>query len=316
MADFELDFESTLAAQQQQQTADVNDVPPSEAASMKDKPRNYRQTVCTYWIRGLCMKGDACGFLHQFEASRMPVCRNLLKNGVCKDLDCPYKHTTDEIKECNMYKLGFCIYGPACRYKHTRLNGPPPDPTTVEAAKPREFRNITVVANQANQGISQGALIPARSEAERQKKSHFTWIHELLRIKDESLSQPQRVRVTLQDYADRQPDASDDASATAPSHQQLTSPRSIEACLRLGVDPSCLEPRSLAFYVQRERGNATLGALEFQYAEHVRRQRLDALLAERSKVEERERGSNASAPPPAIALHPSGAPGPGHDRTS
>lgn len=126
----------------------------------------------------------------------MPVCRNLLKNGVCKDLDCPYKHTTDEIKECNMYKLGFCIYGPAvssclmlpmlvcmnslsgnaftfftshtptlpailfvqCRYKHTRLNGPPPDPTTVEAAKPREFRNITVVANQANQGISQGGV--------------------------------------------------------------------------------------------------------------------------------------------------------------
>ena len=27
--------------------------------------------------------------------------------------DCPYKHTTDTIKECNMYKLGFCIYGPA-----------------------------------------------------------------------------------------------------------------------------------------------------------------------------------------------------------
>jgi hypothetical protein len=23
------------------------------------------QTVCTYWLRGLCMKGDSCGFLHQ-----------------------------------------------------------------------------------------------------------------------------------------------------------------------------------------------------------------------------------------------------------
>ena len=27
--------------------------------------------------------------------------------------DCPYKHSMDAIKECNMYKLGFCIYGPA-----------------------------------------------------------------------------------------------------------------------------------------------------------------------------------------------------------
>lgn len=71
------------------------------------------QTVCTYWLRGLCMKGDACGFLHQFDPARMPVCRNLLKNGVCKDVDCPYKHSMEEIKECNMYKLGFCIYGPA-----------------------------------------------------------------------------------------------------------------------------------------------------------------------------------------------------------
>ena len=74
-----------------------------------------RQTVCTYWLRNLCMKGDTCGFLHQFDAARMPVCRNLLKFGTCKEADCPYKHSTEEIKECNMYKLGFCIYGPAVR---------------------------------------------------------------------------------------------------------------------------------------------------------------------------------------------------------
>lgn len=61
------------------------------------------------------MKGDTCGFLHQFDPQRMPVCRTLLKFGVCKEPDCPYKHTLEEIKECNMYKLGFCIYGPAVR---------------------------------------------------------------------------------------------------------------------------------------------------------------------------------------------------------
>ncbi len=31
------------------------------------------------------MKGDACGFLHQFVSDRMPVCRNLLKYGECHD---------------------------------------------------------------------------------------------------------------------------------------------------------------------------------------------------------------------------------------
>lgn len=35
----------------------------------------------------------------------------------CLDLaDCPYKHSLEAIKECNMYKLGFCIYGPAVSY--------------------------------------------------------------------------------------------------------------------------------------------------------------------------------------------------------
>lgn len=29
----------------------------------------------------------------------------------------------EEIKECNMYKLGFCIYGPTCRYKHKPMPG-------------------------------------------------------------------------------------------------------------------------------------------------------------------------------------------------
>lgn len=52
-----------------------------------------------------------------------------------------------------MYKLGFCIYGPACRFKHTRQGGPPPDPELIEACKPKELRNINIVANQANEGI-------------------------------------------------------------------------------------------------------------------------------------------------------------------
>lgn len=52
------------------------------------------QTVCQFWLKGMCMKGDQCGFLHQFDVDKMPICRNLLKYGECKELDCPYKHNT------------------------------------------------------------------------------------------------------------------------------------------------------------------------------------------------------------------------------
>lgn len=55
-----------------------------------------------------------------------------------------------------MYKLGFCVYGPQCRYKHTRQDGPPPPIDNLEAAKPREFRNINVVVNSVNTGITTG----------------------------------------------------------------------------------------------------------------------------------------------------------------
>jgi cleavage and polyadenylation specificity factor subunit 4 len=40
-----------------------------------------------------------------------------------------------------------------CRFKHTRQTGPPPDPENLEAAKPREHRNLAIVANQANENI-------------------------------------------------------------------------------------------------------------------------------------------------------------------
>ena len=153
--DFTFDFEQTLQdTTRSAQPGSVSKENEQEGmGAMQAKPRNFRQTVCTYWLRGLCMKGDTCGFLHEFDPNKMPVCRNLLKYGTCKEPDCPYKHSTEEIKECNMYKLGFCIYGPACRFKHTRLAGPPPDPELLEAAKPKDYRNINIVANQANEGI-------------------------------------------------------------------------------------------------------------------------------------------------------------------
>lgn len=88
--------------------------------------RSYRQTVCRHWLRGLCMKGEACGFLHQYDKSRMPICRFFRLYGECREQDCVYKHTNEDIKECNMYKFGFCPNGLDCRYRHAKLPGPPP----------------------------------------------------------------------------------------------------------------------------------------------------------------------------------------------
>ena len=103
--------------------------------------KNFRQTVCRHWLRGLCMKGGDCGFLHQFDQARMPVCRFYAKYGECREPDCVFKHSTEDMKECNMFKLGLCIHGPQCRYKHTRRPGPPPEPHTVEACRPRDMRD-------------------------------------------------------------------------------------------------------------------------------------------------------------------------------
>lgn len=66
------------------------------------------QTVCTYWLKGLCMKGEDCGFLHQLDPQRMPVCRTLLKFGECKDPECPFKHNLEEVKVSHILRTHTC----------------------------------------------------------------------------------------------------------------------------------------------------------------------------------------------------------------
>eukprot|EP00899_Mesostigma_viride_P016278 jgi/Mesvir1/24651/Mv21955-RA.1 len=88
--------------------------------------RNFRQTVCRHWLRSLCMKGDSCGFLHQYDPSRMPICRFFAKGGECREPDCIFKHSNDDVKTCHMYRMGFCPNGSLCRYRHVKAPGPPP----------------------------------------------------------------------------------------------------------------------------------------------------------------------------------------------
>jgi cleavage and polyadenylation specificity factor subunit 4 len=85
--------------------------------SAKHDPR-LRTVVCRHWLRDLCMKGNACEFLHQYDLSKMPLCRHGDK---CRVKDCPFRHISEsERLECVFYSQGFCIHGPFCRYKHVR----------------------------------------------------------------------------------------------------------------------------------------------------------------------------------------------------
>jgi cleavage and polyadenylation specificity factor subunit 4 len=85
--------------------------------SAKYDPR-LRTVVCRHWLRDLCMKGAACEFLHQYDLSKMPLCRHGDK---CKLKDCPFRHISEADRlECVFYSQGFCIHGPFCRYKHVR----------------------------------------------------------------------------------------------------------------------------------------------------------------------------------------------------
>lgn len=78
--------------------------------------------VCRHWIKNLCMKGDKCDYLHQYDPNKMPECHTWLKSGTCVDPDCVFKHvTTSERPECQRYRLGFCKFGPMCRSRHDRL---------------------------------------------------------------------------------------------------------------------------------------------------------------------------------------------------
>lgn len=123
--DFEFDFEHDLSADVGQPAEAPQSMPPSAR-------KNYRQTVCRHWLRGLCMKGNNCGFLHQFDKQRMPTCRFFAKYNECKEPDCPFKHSLEDVKDCNMFKLGFCIHGSLCRYRHASLNTR--SPPVAEAA--------------------------------------------------------------------------------------------------------------------------------------------------------------------------------------
>ncbi|KAL0580369.1 RNA-binding component of cleavage and polyadenylation factor [Marasmius crinis-equi] len=85
------------------------------------RERERLATVCKHWLRGLCKKGDACEFLHEYNLRRMPECWWFAKYGYCSAGDeCLYAHPKERKIECPDYNRGFCKLGPTCPRKHVR----------------------------------------------------------------------------------------------------------------------------------------------------------------------------------------------------
>lgn len=83
--------------------------------------RRVHMTTCTHWLRGLCVKGDQCEFLHNASPEYMPECK-FYADGRCEDGTCPFRHVTraPPVSMCADYVRGFCPLGPACPRAHLK----------------------------------------------------------------------------------------------------------------------------------------------------------------------------------------------------
>ncbi|KAL2180183.1 uncharacterized protein P884DRAFT_171852, partial [Thermothelomyces heterothallicus CBS 202.75] len=83
----------------------------------------FGSLVCKHWLRGLCKKGEACEFLHEYNLRKMPECNFFVRNGYCSNGDeCLYLHIdpSSRLPPCPHYERGFCPLGPRCDKKHVR----------------------------------------------------------------------------------------------------------------------------------------------------------------------------------------------------
>ncbi|KAK2461841.1 hypothetical protein APHAL10511_006304 [Amanita phalloides] len=99
----------------------IHNFQPPKQLPTHPRERERLATVCKHWLRGLCKKGDACEFLHEYNLRRMPECWWFAKYGYCSAGDeCLYAHPKERRVECPDYNRGFCKLGPDCPRKHVR----------------------------------------------------------------------------------------------------------------------------------------------------------------------------------------------------
>ena len=87
------------------------------------KPKTPRvkkkDTVCLYWMRGLCAKDDLdCEFMHKLDEDKLAMCQFGAR---CQNSDCIYRHYDLEVRpECVKFRRGFCPKGPMCPDRHIK----------------------------------------------------------------------------------------------------------------------------------------------------------------------------------------------------
>ena len=121
--DVELDFEADLRAQDAWRESQLMQETGGLGSMARGilRPGGRHTVVCKHWLRDLCMKGDKCDFLHQYDLARMPECPQWARFGKCPDNDCDFRHDTEKM-ECQKYKFGFCKLGSQCRMRHDKLS--------------------------------------------------------------------------------------------------------------------------------------------------------------------------------------------------
>ena len=123
--DTELDFEADLRAQDAWRESQLMQETGGLGSMAKGvmRPGGRHTIVCKHWLRDLCMKGDKCDFLHQYDLARMPECTQWARLGRCIDQECDFRHDTEKI-ECQKFKFGFCKLGGQCKMRHERHTRP------------------------------------------------------------------------------------------------------------------------------------------------------------------------------------------------
>ncbi|KAJ9107820.1 hypothetical protein QFC19_002726 [Naganishia cerealis] len=93
--------------------------PPPQPFHPREKEKV--NTICKHFIRGLCIMGDKCEFLHEYNLRKFPECWWWSTYGFCTAGDeCLYYHPKVRQRECEDYNRGFCKLGPDCPRKHIR----------------------------------------------------------------------------------------------------------------------------------------------------------------------------------------------------